>query len=152
MKLILSILALLYVVSPYDLFPDFFIGWGWIDDLIVLCLLWWYFSFLKKTRGGSHFGASRGASSFQGMGGNGSHKEESFGTGSPPHREEGRKDPWTVLGVPKDASQEKIKQAYRQLANRYHPDKVSHLGDEFRNLAERRFKEIQEAYEHLRTR
>jgi len=54
-----------------------------------------------------------------------------------------------VLGVGRDASPEQIKQAYRQLANQYHPDKVIHLGEEFRELAERRFKEIQEAYKTL---
>ncbi|HUT69368.1 MAG TPA: DnaJ domain-containing protein [Desulfatiglandales bacterium] len=42
-----------------------------------------------------------------------------------------------------------MKNAYRKLANKYHPDKVDHLGDEFRVLAEQRFKEIQEAYQEL---
>jgi DnaJ like chaperone protein len=59
-------------------------------------------------------------------------------------------NPHKILGVPKNASVEEIKTAYRQLANKYHPDKVSHLGDEFRKLAERRFKEIQSAYQELR--
>jgi DnaJ-class molecular chaperone len=35
------------------------------------------------------------------------------------------------------------------LAGQYHPDKVSHLGEEFRQLAEKRFKEIQVAYQEL---
>jgi len=54
-----------------------------------------------------------------------------------------------VLGVPRDATQEEIKKAYRQLANKYHPDKVEHLGDEFKKLAETRFKEIEAAYREL---
>jgi DnaJ-class molecular chaperone len=54
-----------------------------------------------------------------------------------------------VLGVGRNATSEQIKQAYRQLANQYHPDKVIHLGEEFRELAEKRFKEIQEAYQKL---
>ncbi len=37
-----SVLGLSYLVSPYDLFPDFFVGVGWLDDLIVLGVLWWY--------------------------------------------------------------------------------------------------------------
>jgi curved DNA-binding protein CbpA len=53
------------------------------------------------------------------------------------------------LNLPPDADQEAIKAAYRKLANQYHPDKVSHLGKEFQDLAERRFKEIQEAYQKL---
>ena len=59
------------------------------------------------------------------------------------------KDPYDVLGVPRDAAIEDIRQAYKKLAGRYHPDKVQHLGDEFRALAEKRFKEIQAAYDAL---
>ena len=33
MKILLSLLGLSYALSPYDLFPDFFVGVGWIDDL-----------------------------------------------------------------------------------------------------------------------
>jgi curved DNA-binding protein len=54
------------------------------------------------------------------------------------------KDYYAVLGVPRDASQEDIKRAYRRLARKYHPD-VSKVGD-----AEERFKEVQEAYAVLR--
>jgi len=55
-----------------------------------------------------------------------------------------------VLGLQKDASSKEIKQAYLRLANQYHPDKVLHLGEEFKNLAEIRFKEIQGAYQELK--
>ena len=54
-----------------------------------------------------------------------------------------------MLGVGKNASLDEIKNAYKRLAVKYHPDKVSHLGEEFRVLAEQRFKEIQEAYQEL---
>jgi DnaJ-class molecular chaperone len=54
-----------------------------------------------------------------------------------------------VLGVAANASPEEIKSAYRGLANKYHPDKVSHLGAEFRALAHEKFKEIQAAYQEL---
>ena len=52
-KIILLVLALLYILSPYDLFPDMVIGWGWIDDLVILGFLWRYFYLLKKKR--EHF-------------------------------------------------------------------------------------------------
>ncbi|MCU0266397.1 MAG: molecular chaperone DnaJ [Actinomycetia bacterium] len=54
------------------------------------------------------------------------------------------KDFYQVLGVPKDASQDAIKKAYRKLARQYHPDK--NKGD---TAAEDRFKEITEAYDVL---
>lgn len=55
------------------------------------------------------------------------------------------KDYYQVLGVGRDASQEKIKRAFRKLALRYHPDR----NPQDRQRAEERFKEINEAYEVL---
>ena len=53
------------------------------------------------------------------------------------------KDYYATLGVPRDASQDDIKKAYRKLARKYHPD-VSKERD-----AEERFKEINEAHQTL---
>ncbi|CAN8021503.1 hypothetical protein HPB47_002933 [Ixodes persulcatus] len=54
-------------------------------------------------------------------------------------------DYYTVLSVPRNASTEDIKKAYRKLALKWHPDKNPDKKEE----AERRFKEISEAYEVL---
>ncbi len=54
------------------------------------------------------------------------------------------KDYYEVMGVKRDATQDDIKRAYRKLARKYHPD-VSKEAD-----AEKRFKEIGEAYEVLK--
>ena len=54
------------------------------------------------------------------------------------------KDYYQILGVTKTASEEEIKKAYRKLAHQYHPDKPG--GDE------KRFKEINEAYQILSDR
>ncbi len=59
------------------------------------------------------------------------------------------KNYYDVLGVTPTATLEEIKVAYREKAKQYHPDRVSHLGPEFRELAERRMKELNEAYEVL---
>lgn len=54
------------------------------------------------------------------------------------------KDPYSTLGVSRDASQEDIKKAYRKMSKEWHPDK--HKGDK---SAEDKFKEINQAYEVL---
>jgi curved DNA-binding protein len=55
------------------------------------------------------------------------------------------KDYYKIMGVPRDATEAQIKQAYRKLARKYHPD-VSKEKD-----AETRFKEVGEAYEVLKS-
>ncbi len=130
--------ALLYVVFPRDLIPDFLIGWGWIDDLAVLYMLWRYYRRLKQRQtSADRFDRPRG----QATGG-----EQSRATDS---EKRAAKDPYTILGLAPGASREEIKAAYRRLAGKYHPDKVQHLGEEFQKLAEARFKDIQEAYDKL---
>ena len=74
---------------------------------------------------------------------------ETFDAGRQSGEEIKQNDPYEVLGVGKNASLDEIKNAYKRLAAKYHPDKVTHLGEEFRVLAEQRFKEIQEAYQEL---
>jgi curved DNA-binding protein CbpA len=59
------------------------------------------------------------------------------------------KESHEILEVAPNASPEEIHRAFRRLAAQYHPDKVAHLGAEFGELAEARFKEIQQAYDHL---
>lgn len=57
-------------------------------------------------------------------------------------------DPYIVLGVSRDATEEEIKSAYRRLARRYHPDRFA--GDpEGARAAEEKMKEINEAYDAI---
>ena len=55
-----------------------------------------------------------------------------------------------VLGVGPAASAEEIASAYRDMARKYHPDRVEGLGPEFEELATRRMKQINAAYRELR--
>lgn len=57
---------------------------------------------------------------------------------------------YAVLGLEPEASEDEIKKAYRKLSMKYHPDKVRHLGDEFRNVAEEKMKEINAAYDFFK--
>lgn len=138
-RIILSILVLAYTLLPFDVLPDMVVGWGWLDDIAIIYLLWHYFY-----RGGrGRFGTSDRESADSGQsGGEGIAGKE--GSAVP-------KTPYDILDVPRGASPEEIRLAYKKLAGKYHPDKVAHLGKEFQELAEERFKEIQAAYEKLKT-
>ncbi|MEW6218802.1 MAG: DnaJ domain-containing protein [Thermodesulfobacteriota bacterium] len=57
---------------------------------------------------------------------------------------------YETLGVEPGADFAAIKDAYRKLSMKYHPDKVGHLGEEFRKVAEEKMKEINAAYDFLK--
>jgi uncharacterized membrane protein YkvA (DUF1232 family) len=138
--LLIVIGALLYVVFPRDLIPDYLLGWGWIDDLAVLYMLWRYYRRLTQPqRTGNRSEQPRGRADDQ--------QSHAADTESRDHQ-----NPYMVLGIAPGASREEIKSAYRRLAAKYHPDKVQHLGQEFQKLAEERFRNIQQAYDELISR
>ncbi len=57
---------------------------------------------------------------------------------------------YAVLGLQQGADFIMIKKAYRKLSMQYHPDKVAHLGDEFKGVAEEKMKEINAAYDYFK--
>lgn len=66
----------------------------------------------------------------------------------PPKSSNNRTRPWhEVLCVPRIATLDEVKRAYRQRMSEYHPDKVVGLGVELRSLAEAKAKEINVAYD-----
>ena len=133
------LLAFLYFVVPHDVVPDFMVGPGWLDDLAVFALAWWWAARLRKiyqARGGSWtHGQSQGRSS--------------DGRRQTRHADYENDDPYKILGVKQGASREDIKSAYKKLAAQYHPDKVQHLGKEFQEMAHEKFVAIQKAYDTL---
>lgn len=145
MRILIYIIVILYVISGFDIIPEWVVGpIGVIDDIIILGALYWYFIYrpakirAKSQRAYYQEGEGSRRESYQE-----NQKRAQREARSP------RSDAYEVLGVHRRASIDEIKKAYRKLAAKYHPDKVDHLGDEFRILAEQKFKEIQEAYQEL---
>ncbi|MBR2848733.1 MAG: J domain-containing protein [Clostridia bacterium] len=57
------------------------------------------------------------------------------------------KDPYTILGVARNATDDEIKKAYRALARKYHPD--NYANSNLADVAEEKMKEINEAYDAI---
>jgi DnaJ like chaperone protein len=57
---------------------------------------------------------------------------------------------YKILEVDPKADDSEVKRAYRRMARKYHPDTVSHLGDDLRLAAEEKFKMLNEAYEKIK--
>ena len=145
LKIILTVLGVLYILSPYDLLPDFIPVLGQGDDLFILGALFYFVwrvyrpSFIQRWLGG--FSPQ-----------NGPDPTEDQAQKASDHGKTLKNDPFEILGISREATPAEIKAAYRRESQRYHPDKVAHLGEEFQNLAKKKFIEIQKAYEALRQR
>jgi DnaJ like chaperone protein len=57
---------------------------------------------------------------------------------------------YKILEIDANVTDDELKKAYRRMAVKYHPDKVEHLGPDFKKDAEEKFKKINEAYEIIK--
>ncbi len=154
-------LGLLYLLSPMDILPDYLGASGLIDDILLILILIYLFRkimrperiknsvfreftkyfFRNAYSHNSEFRYKRDGQPGPGGGSTDQSAEE-------PKIDS--QDPYAVLGIKPGASREEIRNAYRDLSKKYHPDKVNHLGSEFRDLAHKKFIDISQAYEALR--
>ena len=61
------------------------------------------------------------------------------------------KDPYAILGIERGAAESQIKRAYRKLMSQHHPDKLGDVPEELKRRAEERAREINAAYERIRS-
>jgi len=135
----LILIAVLYLVFPRDLIPDFLgRGLGLIDDLLLIALLTYFY----RNRLRDHT-----VRATQESGGQDQREHSSRAHAEAP---ESTFDPYEILGIGSSASAEEIQTAYKARMHEYHPDKVAHLGEELQRVAHRKAVEIQQAYEQLR--
>ncbi len=57
---------------------------------------------------------------------------------------------YKILEIEPAANNDEVKKAYRRMAMKYHPDKVSHLGEDFQKAANEKFQKVNEAYENIK--
>ena len=57
---------------------------------------------------------------------------------------------YKILEIKKSVTDSEVKKAYRKMASKYHPDKVNHLGDDLKHLAEEKFKAMNDAYQSIK--
>lgn len=63
------------------------------------------------------------------------------------------KDPhwaYDILEITEQSTNEEVKKAYREMAKKHHPDKVSHLGEDIKRAATEKFQKINAAYEEIK--
>ncbi len=137
-----------------DIIPDLLLPFvGWIDDGVVIASIYYLIRFgklpnfffknrnpFKQPSGQNHANFTSQKEKNKKSGYQQTDKNRSSKSIPTPHE---------ILGISPDASKKDIQNAYKQAIKKYHPDKLSHLGKDFSNLANEKFLEIQKAYDTL---
>lgn len=153
-KIALILFGLAYLISPVDLIPDILIPYlGWLDDGLVLWCIYYLLRykqlpwFLFKKRPSPEQPRPRPGTVRPG-------KEKTNQAHSQKKQEKftakAVEPEYKILGLSPDATWKEIQTAYKERIKKYHPDKLNHLGEEFADLANEKFLEIQQAYESLK--
>lgn len=125
-------------------------SWCGVDSLTYEAIKMMYVNFSGSDPFGSGGGYSGGGYSGGGYsGGYGGYYDQSSSrqsVNSGPSLD----DCYKILEVSPDASDEEVKKAYRAAALKYHPDRVSHLGEDMRKKAEETFAKVNQAYDKIK--
>ena len=126
--------------------------WLWLAILLILIVLY----FMKKGSGKGPGPGTRGPAGpeteGEGETDGGQRGGQKSGESWRDRKEKaswGAKDPYEVLGVSRDASFDEVRRRYRERLLEVHPDRVQHLGGEFRDLAEKKTLELNEAFRRI---
>jgi DnaJ like chaperone protein len=57
---------------------------------------------------------------------------------------------YKILEIDPSATDDELKKAYRRMAMKYHPDKVAHLGEDFKRVAQEKFRKVKDAYDSIK--
>jgi len=166
LKIILILFGLAYLISPMDIIPDWLLPFfGFIDDGVIIGTIYYLirygklpnFFFKKKNPFNQPFKSNN--SNFNNSktsGHNNTYQQDNKTRASnsntrtnPKTKSKSVPTPHEILGISPNASKKEIQNAYKQSIKKYHPDKLSHLGKDFSNLANEKFLEIQRAYDTL---
>jgi len=128
LKIFLLVVGLLYFLFPHDLIRDFIPVLGYFDDLALI--LWILYVLRQKQLRSKKF-------------------RHEYSKNNQPG-DENLKNPYEILGISKNSSDEDVKKAYKELVSKYHPDRVEHLGEDFKKIAHEKFVEIKNAYEEIK--
>lgn len=139
MRLVFILFVILYVISPIDLIPDMLGPIGRLDDIALIIFAIYQ---LKKKSVISEEYTDNSSSE--------NNSEEKAKQSRA--RTTSKRPPHEVLEVSSDASVEEIEKAYKEMARKYHPDRVNHLGAELQAMAHEKMVEITNAYDLLKKR
>ncbi len=147
LKILLVIFGLAYLISPVDIIPDLLVPYiGWLDDGVILATIVYLIRHNRLPKFSFFQQKSQNASAKSSGHRQTTHNQAKQDTDSTSQKS---RTPYEILGIKPGASKKQIQTAYKEGIKKYHPDKLSHLGEEFSTLANEKFLEIQQAYDTL---